>query len=154
MNKTAPSAENMLVNPGILQMKAFCQHKNISTYDHCVHVTIVSLQIAKLLRLSNEHMKNIIIGGILHDYFLYDWHDGRRRKNGLHCFSHPKTALHNAMRDFDLNARQKNIIRSHMFPATLLHPPTCIEAAIVCIADKACAITEYAGIYYPQTGKI
>lgn len=154
MNKTSPSAENMLINPGIQQMKAFCQHKNISTYDHCVHVTIMSLQIAKLLRLSNKHMKNIIIGGILHDYFLYDWHDGRRKKNGLHCFSHPETALHNAMRDFDLNARQKNIIRSHMFPATLLHPPTCIEAVIVCIADKACAITEYAGIYYPQTSKV
>lgn len=52
-------------------------------------------------------------------------------------------------KDFDLNDKQKNIIRSHMFPATLLHPPRSIEAVIICLSDKICAVTEYAGLYYP-----
>lgn len=153
MDKLSSSTESILkprmLNSNILQMKTFNQHKHISTYDHCVHVTVMSLYIAEKLKLSDGNMRNIIVGGLLHDYFLYDWHDGRRRKEGIHCFSHPQVALNNAMSQFKLNAKQKNIIRSHMFPATLLHPPKCIEATIVCIADKLCAITEYAGLYNP-----
>lgn len=137
-------------DPNIRKMQKYMQHGEITTYSHCVHVAILGCKIAGLLHIDDEACINdIIIGGLLHDYFLYDWHEGRLRKEGIHCFSHPKTALINATADFDLTNKQKNIIRSHMFPATLLHPPKSIEAAIICISDKICAITEYAGWYYP-----
>lgn len=137
-------------DPGMEKMKKFKQHGSITTYDHCVHVAVMGCHIAEALHVNDRNkIENIIIGGLLHDYFLYDWHKGRMRKEGIHCFSHPKTALHNAMSDFDLNDKQKNIIRSHMFPATLFHPPKSIEAVIICLSDKICAVMEYAGLYYP-----
>ncbi len=49
--------------------------------------------------------------------------------------------LENAEKDYTLSPRVKNIIMRHMFPLTLV-PPTCIEAWMVCIADKICAIEE------------
>lgn len=127
----------------ILQMKNFFQHRRQTTYDHCLHVAICSAIAAEKLGLPDHKIENIIIGAMLHDYFLYDWHDGRRRKEGIHCWSHPKTALRNACEYFTLNKKQKNIIRAHMFPVTILHMPTCIESWIVCIADKICATIEY-----------
>lgn len=127
----------------ILTMQKYNQHAGLSTYDHCLHVTIVSLLIATFFKLSDMRIKNIIIGAMLHDYFLYDWHNGRITKDGWHCWSHPKIALYNAKEHFSLNKQQRNIIRSHMFPATLFHIPLCREAWIVSLADKICAIQEY-----------
>ncbi len=128
---------------GIMQMKSFPHHGDITVFDHSLNVTMTSLRIAKRLSLSEEKRENIIVGAMLHDFFLYDWHEGRIRKDGIHCWLHPKVALKNADERFELNSKQKNIIRSHMFPATLLHPPTCSEAWIVSLADKICAVKEY-----------
>ena len=127
----------------IAQMKSFPHHGTMSVYDHSLNVTMTSLKIADKLSLSPEKRENIIVGAMLHDFFLYDWHEGRVREDGIHCWLHPKVALKNASERFELNSRQKNIIRSHMFPATLFHPPTCSEAWIVSLADKICAVKEY-----------
>lgn len=132
-----------LENPQVMQMKQYCHHGNITTYDHCRNVTKKACKIADKLKLSNEKIRNIIIGSILHDFYLYDYHHNRRRKEGIHAWSHPRTALRNAEEIFVLNNKQRNIIRSHMFPTCLFHPPTCIEAWIVTLADKYCAIEEY-----------
>ena len=85
------------------------------------------------------NMDALVIGALLHDYFLYDWHDGEGRH--LHGFTHPECAYKNAEKDYTLSPRVKNIIVRHMFPLTPI-PPTCTEAWIVCIADKICAIEE------------
>lgn len=84
-------------------------------------------------------MDALVIGALLHDYFLYDWHDGKGRH--FHGFTHPECAKRNAEMDYTLSPRVKNIIARHMFPLTPV-PPTCTEAWIVCIADKICAIEE------------
>ena len=54
---------------------------------------------------------------------------------------HAKTALKNAVRDFSLNKKERDIIRKHMFPLNLL-PPLCRESWIVCLADKICAFSD------------
>ena len=77
---------------------------------------------------------------MLHDYFLYDWHQ-KDSAHRLHGFRHPKTALGNAQRDYHLNWKEKNIIARHMFPLIPV-PPQCREAWIVCLADKWCALGE------------
>ena len=77
---------------------------------------------------------------MLHDYFLYDWHQ-KDPSHRLHGFRHPKTALGNAQRDYYLNWKEKNIIARHMFPLIPV-PPQCREAWIVCLADKWCALGE------------
>ena len=114
------------------------QHGLTTVYEHSVGVAGASLKLAEFFHLKvNE--KALIRGALLHDYFLYDWHDGEGRH--LHGFTHPECAFRNAEKDYTLSPRVKNIIVRHMFPLTPI-PPTCTEAWIVCIADKICAIEE------------
>ena len=84
--------------------------------------------------------KSLVRGALLHDYFLYDWHEPVLAHK-IHGFTHPGIAWRNAERDFDMNPVEKNIIRRHMFPLTPI-PPAKIESIIVCIADKRCALCE------------
>ena len=91
---------------------------------------------AEFLHLS-VNRKAMIRGALLHDYFLYDWHNpdnGHR----LHGFSHPYTSLKNAKRDYSITKWEADIIVKHMFPLTIV-PPQTKEAWIVCLADKICA---------------
>lgn len=129
----------------ICQMKNYRQHRNINTYDHSVNVAFIGCKIGNIFKLNASSINNIIIGAMCHDLYLYDWHTGRKRINGLHGIVHPQIALSIANNHFDLNERQQNIIRSHMFPMTLLHPPKYKEAWIVTLADKFCAVSEYIG---------
>lgn len=130
-------------HPQILKMKQYCQHGKTSTYDHCKNVMTKACNIAIKLNLSNTQINNIIIGSLLHDFYLYDYHGHRIRKEGIHAWTHATTALKNAETYFSLNSHQKNIIISHMFPTCINHPPKCIEAWIVTFVDKYCAIEEY-----------
>ena len=84
--------------------------------------------------------QSLVRGALLHDYFLYDWHekDGGHR---LHGFFHAERALHNARRDFNLNFIERDIIRKHMFPLNIT-PPKFRESWIVTWADKLCAAEE------------
>ena len=82
--------------------------------------------------------RELIRGALLHDYFLYDWHRAQKR---LHGFTHPSAALTNAERDFKLSDTERDIIKKHMFPLTVV-PPLCREGWIVCLVDKACSIYE------------
>ena len=124
------------------QTSGFVQHGNTSVMKHCISVAYVSLMIAKKLHIKVDR-KALVRGALLHDYFLYDWHekDGGHR---LHGFRHPAFALYNASKDFSLNRKERNIIARHMFPLTVL-PPRCLEAWIVCFVDKYCAFSETMG---------
>lgn len=119
--------------------KNYCQHGNTTVYKHCVNVTLTSCKMVKYFKWQ-INKESLIRGALLHDYFLYDWHD-KDSSHRLHGFHHPKRALENAKKDFCLNEIEENIILRHMFPLTLI-PPSTKEAWIVCIADKWCAIVE------------
>ena len=45
----------------------------ISVYEHCVRVAVMSLVIAELFKITVDR-RSLIVGALLHDYFLYDWH--------------------------------------------------------------------------------
>ncbi len=120
-------------------MKQCIQHGDISVYEHCVRVAVMSLVIAELFKITVDR-RSLIVGALLHDYFLYDWHE-KDDSHKWHGFFHPSRALENANEDYELNERQKNIILRHMFPLTPV-PPVCREAWIVCLADKVCATEE------------
>lgn len=119
--------------------RKYIQHGNTSVYEHSIRVAYYSLVLAELLHLQ-EHREELLRGALLHDYFLYDWHE-RDRSHNLHGFRHPFTALRNADRDFLLSEREKNIILRHMFPLIPI-PPVCLEGWIVCMVDKGCSIYE------------
>ena len=106
---------------------------------HCVKVACFSLFLANKLHIPvNTHA--LLRGALLHDYFLYDWHE-KNAGHRFHGFTHPATALKNAQEDFMLTPVEKDIIARHMFPLCPI-PPRCREAWLVCAADKYCALLE------------
>ncbi|MBQ7667862.1 MAG: HD domain-containing protein [Clostridia bacterium] len=119
--------------------KRYMQHGNTSAFLHSLKVACVSYSIAKKLKLKVDE-KSLIRGSLLHDYFLYDWHD-KNSCHGLHGFTHAKTALENAEKEFELNDVEKDMILKHMFPLNL-KPPKHKESVILCIADKIVATCE------------
>lgn len=87
------------------------------------------------------NLRSLVRAALLHDYFLYDWHEKDNGSHRLHGFRHPYTAERNARADFELDDIVSNSIRTHMFPLTPI-PPKYLEGVIVNIADTLCAIRE------------
>ena len=121
------------------RMTEFCQHGDTNCLTHTVAVVYCALALAEKMHIK-INKRELIRGGILHDYFLYDWHDGKKERR-IHGFTHPGYALKNAEKDFRLTKRERNIIKRHMFPLTVV-PPRYREAWLICIADKLCAVKE------------
>ena len=119
--------------------KAAMQHGCTTIYQHSIHVAYVSLFLMEKWHIPLDEI-SLVKGALLHDYFLYDWHENDA-SHRLHGFHHPNTALRNALRDYKLNKREENMIARHMFPLTPI-PPGCREAWLVCLADKWCAMKE------------
>ena len=120
-----------------LKLKSFIQHGNVTVYEHCIHVALCAIKLGRVLGVHCKE-RELVRGALLHDYFLYDWHNADSPGNihpKLHGFYHPGIALRNATRDFVLSEREKDIIHKHMWPLTV-NPPRCREAWIVCLADK------------------
>ena len=119
--------------------RAAIQHGSTTVFAHCVKVACFSLFLANKLHIPvNTHA--LLRGALLHDYFLYDWHE-KNAGHRFHGFTHPATALKNAQEDFMLTPVEKDIIARHMFPLCPI-PPRCREAWLVCAADKYCALLE------------
>ena len=118
------------------------QHGDVTVYAHVTSVARASLSFAERLGRAGVSVDraSLLRGALLHDYFLYDWHDPDP-SHRLHGFRHPFFALARAEEDFELTPRERNIIVRHMFPLVPV-PPTCREAWIVCLADKWCALRE------------
>ena len=119
--------------------RAAIQHGSTTVFAHCVKVACFSLFLANKLHIPvNTHA--LLRGALLHDYFLYDWHE-KNAGHRFHGFTHPAPALKNAQEDFMLTPVEKDIIARHMFPLCPI-PPRCREAWLVCAADKYCALLE------------
>lgn len=126
-------------NSRLKDTEKYIQHGVTSVYHHSLAVAYYSCWLAE--RYGIEVCKRELIrGALLHDYFLYDWHEkcaGRR----FHGFTHPGCALRNASKVFALTHREQDIIKRHMFPLTPV-PPVYREGILVCIADKVCSTYE------------
>jgi uncharacterized protein len=120
-------------------MEEFIQHGDTTCLKHTVAVAYYSIKLADFMRIKYKK-RDLIRGALLHDYFLYDWHDGEKGRK-THGFTHPGVALRNADRDFSLTDVERDIIKKHMFPLTI-KPPKCREGWIVCMVDKACSLYE------------
>ena len=55
----------------------FIQHGTMPVHRHCLDVANQSIRISKRLGIPCSE-KDLIRGALLHDYFLYDWHDKNR----------------------------------------------------------------------------
>ena len=141
--------EGILRSEVMQRMRTYKQHGSTSVFAHCVHVACMSVRIAERLHLRvNE--RAMIRGALLHDYFLYDWHDPGR-PHLTHGFTHPGEALREAERDFPLNWIERDVIHRHMFPLTPI-PPQTREGRLVSLADKISAVLETFGV--PQEMRV
>ncbi len=122
-----------------LSMKNYIAHSDVSVYEHSVKVAEKCYSYAVRRGIKCD-MRSLCRGALLHDYFLYDWH--KNKKFTFHGFKHAKIALLNAEKDYVLNEKEKNMIKSHMFPLTLFSFPRCKEAWILTFFDKKCALAE------------
>lgn len=132
-------------HPKVKSMKKYIQHGDTSTYDHVLQVTKVSYLINKRLNLHAD--KRVLIpAALLHDFYLYDWHDKTSvppwRIHENHGFIHAKMAADNAKRIFDVNDDIYDAITTHMWPLNITKVPKSKEAWILCIADKCVALHE------------
>ena len=130
-------------DPTVLKMRDFVQHGKTSTYDHCISVMEASYKLDRILNTRCD--KRVLLrGAMLHDLYLYDWHDHPLNWNifKMHGFTHPEAARKNAERIFNVDEDIQNVIKSHMWPLTLRSYPKSKEAAIVCLADKLVATRE------------
>lgn len=116
------------------------QHGSIPVHRHSIDVAKQSLIISKGLKL-NVNERELVRGALLHDYFLYDWHNTKLEGGKLHGFYHPGIALKNAKKDYSLTDREKDIIKKHMWPLTL-YIPKYKESWVVTMADKYCSTLE------------
>ena len=124
------------------ECQEFLQHGDTTVLLHCVAVAYFSLWLIRRLHLRcNE--RSLVRGALLHDYFLYDWHDPDP-SHRLHGFHHPARALKNAQHDMELTPLEQDIIVHHMFPLTPF-PPRSREAMVVCLVDKGCGLYETLG---------
>ena len=135
--------EEYLKHPDVKRLNDYCAHGDVSVLKHSINVAKMAYYINKKYRL-NADEKTLLIGALLHDFYLYDWHDKKLSLNifKMHGFTHPKKACENAIRIFDIDKDIQKVISSHMWPLTLRSFPSSKEAKIVCAADKLCALME------------
>ena len=113
----------------------YMHHGDTTIKKHAIMVTLLALNLSEKLHM-NVNKRYLIRGALLHDYFLYDWHEKKIKE--WHGFRHANRGLREALKDFELSKEEKDIIKHHMFPLTY-GLPRCKEALIECIADKICA---------------
>lgn len=135
------AAQDILQSQNFNSTKKFIQHGNMTVNSHSMNVARYSIVLSEKLRIPCKR-DEMIRGALLHDYFLYDWHDKNHvQPYKLHGFFHPGTALTNASKEYALTPRERDIIKKHMWPLTVV-PPMCREAWIVSTADKWCSLME------------
>lgn len=130
---------DIFMNPVFQSMENYTQHGNTTCRSHCIQVSYFSYNLAKKLGVDYVACAR---AGLLHDLFLYDWHQhAMLTGEHFHGFTHPRTALLNAQEHFELSALEEDIILRHMWPLTII-PPKSVEGFIVSFADKYCSIAE------------
>ncbi len=115
-------------------------HFRSNVSDHELHVTKTSLRLAGLF--SSADREALIRACLCHDMGLI----GNRKvvyTTGRMCITqHPLDSVARAKEILgSISAKEKDIIEHHMFPLVLNRPHS-LEAVIICIADKYCALYE------------
>ena len=117
------------------------KHHDESVFEHSVKVAFYAYQMAYK---HNLDWKSTIRGALLHDFFLYKFKKCFSLRiitdSIKHAIFHPIIAFDNASKYFNLNEKEENIIKGHMFPFGV---PKSKEAWIVSCVDKYIAVFEY-----------
>ena len=128
--------ENILENEEFQAMKDITHH-GITRYYHLLRVSYYTYFVCKALRLD---YKKATRAALLHDFFYNEEGSGHSKARVWRM--HPEYALNNAERVFgSLSDKERDIIKTHMFPVTFT-PPKYMESWIVDIIDDIAGIYE------------
>lgn len=132
---------DIINNEEFLKLKFYRHHDN-TRLDHCLKVSYNAYKLAKKFNLD---YKAAARAGLLHDFFYGDlrYINVIERKYMLNA--HPYFAYYNASKIFKLNAKEKNMILSHMFPISY-EVPRYKESILLDLVDDLEALKEV-GIY-------
>ncbi len=120
-------------------MDQYIQHGHTTCKEHCIQVSYIAYQ---LCRDRGWDSRSAARAGLLHDLFLYDWHThARETGEHFHGFTHPRVAMENAVRYFQIPEKEQNMILRHMWPLTPV-PPRYKEGYTILYADKFCSLAE------------
>lgn len=147
MNDSNNNREYLFFVSDILENDEFnklnlMKHHGISRMEHSKRVSYYSYLVTKFLRLNYESAAR---AGLLHDFFLNDI-DIKLKDKFLSTFIHPKYAIINSKKYFEISELETNIIESHMFPI-YKKLPKYAESWIVSIVDKMVAIYEFGKVF-------
>lgn len=132
---------DILEHPVFQSMDEFIQHGDTTCKAHCIQVSYMTYRIC---RERGWNYRSGARAGLLHDLFLYDWHThARETGQHFHGFTHPRVAMKNASRYFELSGAEKDMILRHMWPLTPI-PPKYREGYALLYADKFCGLAEVA----------
>ncbi|MDR0730294.1 MAG: HD domain-containing protein [Treponema sp.] len=132
-------AGDIITHKLFLQTKLVFSHGVITIHDHCIAVAELAFSMSE--DKPGIDKKCVVRAGLLHDFFLYEWHIPGMRYI-LHGWAHPAIAAKKAREVFDISDKEYSCIRTHMWPWTLFHPPLCREGWIISLADKIVASKE------------
>ena len=133
--------QSFLHNEKVKQMINIPLHRGSNCYEHCFKVAKKAIKHANRSFKKNINYRSLLIGAILHDYYLYDWRNEKTRKK-RHGRNHPFIASKNSERDFEITDDIKRIIETHMWPINRKEYPKSKEAKIVSICDKMVSVGE------------
>lgn len=117
------------------------EHHGETRLDHSIKVSYYSYKVAKFLKLD---IKDTARAGLLHDFYLDKTKDYKKihEKIKLYTTGHPKDAVTNASRLFDLSEKEKDIIKTHMFPIDF-RIPKYLEGWVVNLVDTGVSVLEF-----------
>jgi uncharacterized protein len=101
-------------------------HHGTDRLVHSIKVSYYSYLIARKFGLDYE---TTATAGLLHDFFVTN-NDKTFKESTKSLFKHAKIASNNAINQFGISEKERNIIETHMFPITP-KPPKFIEGWIV-----------------------
>jgi uncharacterized protein len=131
-------ANDILNHELFLKGKEFVSHGAISIYTHSVNVAQLAFSLVEDKK--NFDIKCVVRAALLHDFFLYEWHDPQRYL--MHGWRHAGVAAKNAREIFSITDKEYSCIKTHMWPWTLFRPPLCREGWVISLADKIIALKE------------
>lgn len=126
--------------PCVQTLKNIPHHKSSNRLEHSLRVSYKAYKLAKKKHLDYE---STAIAGLLHDLYFNRINEMKTYKDKISLLTndHPKDAVRNAKKNFELNKLEEDIILSHMWPISK-YVPKYKESFIVGYADKVCTYND------------
>jgi len=128
--------KNILNDDEFLKLKQV-EHHGTNRFEHSLKVSYSAYKLAKKYNFDYEE---VAVGGLLHDFFLKENYGAKERIKS--AFNHPVKAEEKASFKFGINEKERDIIRTHMFPLNINDVPRYKESWLVSLCDKSTAFGE------------